>query len=383
MKIPFNEPYLGGSELKYIYKTISEGNLSGDGFYTQRCRNFLEKKLKTESVLLTTSGTHALEMAAILSGIGQGDEVLVPSFTFVSTVNAIMRVGAKPVFVDIRPDTKNIDEELLEQKTTAATKAVFLVHYGGVACEMNRVIRFCRRKKIRVVEDAAQAIGAKYEGKYLGTIGDLGCLSFHETKNLMCGEGGALIVNRKSDVARAEIIREKGTDRSKFIRGEVNKYLWRDVGSSYLLSDILAAFLYAQLEKMNVISNLRKNIYERYRQGFQKLAEAGSVELPYVPKTCESNYHMFYLMLPDKKTRDRFIVFLKSKGISATFHYLPLHSSPMGWKLGYRKGDLPVTEKVSGCLVRLPFYNGLSAAQQEYVIRSTHDFFKSAIKNKG
>lgn len=375
-KVPFNKPSLAGNEFKYIEDDISHMHISGDGKYTKLCNEFLEKQFNAKKVLLTTSCTHALEMAAILLDIKDGDEVIMPSYTFVSTANAFVLRGAKPVFVDIRLDTKNIDENLIEEKITKRTKAIVPVHYAGVACEMDKIMSLAKKYNLYVIEDAAQGVNAKYKNKYLGTIGDIGCYSFHETKNYICGEGGAIVINNEKFIERAEIIREKGTNRSKFFRGEVDKYTWVDIGSSFLPSDLLAAFLLAQLENMDKISSRRKEIYEKYYTSFKMLEFQGIIQLPLVPNDCISNYHMFYILFNSEKDRDKSINYLKDKEIGAIFHYIPLHSSPMGYKLGYRKGDFIITENVSSQLLRLPFYNKITDDEQNYVIESLYSFAK-------
>lgn len=375
-RIPFNKPSLAGDELDYIRDAILRWHISGDGLYTRKCSELLEKKFNAKKVLLTTSCTHALELASILLNLEEGDEVIVPSYTFVSTVNAFMLRGAKPVFVDIRGDTKNIDENLIEEKITKKTKAIFPVHYAGVSCEMDKILDIAKRHNLFVVEDAAQGVGAKYKDKYLGTLGTFGCYSFHETKNYTCGEGGALVINDERFIERAEIIREKGTNRSKFFRGEIDKYTWVDIGSSYLPSDLLAAFLFVQLEKMDNIASVRKKIYMRYFEGLLPLQEKGLVELPVIPDECASNYHMFYMVLKSTEERDNLIKSLGEQNISAVFHYIPLHLSPMGRKLGYKEGDFPITESVSRRLLRLPFYNNMTESEQERVIKGVKSFLK-------
>lgn len=367
-KIPFNRPSFSGNELNYITKSVLSGQISGDGVYTHKCQEFLEKRFNAKTILLTTSCTHALELASILLDLKGEDEIIVPSYTFSSTVNAFMLRGTKPVFVDIRLDTKNINENLIEEKITKNTKAIFLVHYAGVSCEMDKIMEIAKSHNLYVVEDAAQGVDAKYKEKYLGTIGTFGCYSFHETKNFMCGEGGALVINDEKFIERAEIIREKGTNRSKFSRGEVNKYTWLDIGSSYLPSDVLAAFLFAQLENMDKINMVRKNIYYRYFEAFRELEKEGRLCLPFIPTNCSSNYHMFYILLENQVERDNMIQCLKEQGIVSVFHYLPLHSSLMGKKLGYKDSDLPITEDVSKRLLRLPFYNDMTTEEQDYVI---------------
>ncbi len=368
--IPFNKPSLTGQELKYIKESVESGKISGDGLFTEKCHELLQNRFKIKKALLTTSCTHALEMSALLLNIKQGDEIIVPSFTFVSTANAYYIFGARPVFVDIRPDTLNIDEKKIEQKITKRTKAILPVHYAGIGCEMDRILDIARKYDLKVVEDAAQGVNARYSGKYLGSIGHLGAYSFHETKNFICGEGGALIINDDEFMERAEIIREKGTNRSQVFRGEADKYTWLDRGSSYLPSDIVAAFLFAQLQKMDDITKKRNHIYQRYVERLSPLENEGLIKLPYIPPCCETNFHLFYLLLPNKKIRDDLIVFLADRDILALFHYLPLHLSPIGLQLGYAVGDCPVTEDVCDRLLRLPFYNTLTEEEQNYVIDS-------------
>jgi len=366
-KIPFNKPHLAGKELNYIKKAVNLGKISGDGYFTRKCQEFIEKKFKVKKCFLTTSCTHALEMSAILIGLEPGDEVIAPSYTFVSTANAFVLRGAVPVFVDIDPLTLNIDHTKIEEKITSKTKAIFVVHYNGVACDMDAITKIAKKHKLFVVEDAAQAVNSKYKGKYLGTIGDFGTFSFHETKNYNCGEGGAILINNNRFIERAEIIREKGTDRSKFFRGEVDKYSWVDVGSSYLPSDILAAYLYAQLEKLDAIQKKRKAIFECYHERLKNLEKQGKLRLPYVPKDCKINYHMFYIIMPNESQRNNLMKKLKKKGILSIFHYIPLHSSLMSRQLGYDKGDLHITEDMSSRLLRLPFYNSLTKKEIDYI----------------
>ena len=384
LKIPFNKPSFAGHELDYITNAVLNGHISGDGLFTEKCHKLLEEKFNAKKVLLTTSCTHALELASILLDLKEGDEVVVPSYTFVSTVNAFMLRGAKPIFVDIREDTKNIDERLIEEKITKKTKAIFPVHYAGVACNMDKIREIAKHYGLFVVEDAAQGVNSKYNNYYLGTLGTFGCYSFHETKNFMCGEGGALVINDEKYIERAEIIREKGTNRSKFFRGEVDKYTWVDIGSSFLPSDILAAFLFAQLENMDKINLIRKNIYDRYFEGFRELEKKGRIELPFIPDYCLPNHHMFYILLGDQVERDNLIQTLREQGIKSVFHYVPLHTSPMGLKLGYKAGDLPVTEDVSRRLLRLPFYNELTEEDQDVVINKVKNSLegKVLLKNK-
>jgi len=374
-KIPFNKPSFTGKELEYIQDAIlNKWHISGDGYYTKKCQELMEKKFSAKKVLLTTSCTHALEMAAMLLDLKEGDEIIMPSYTFVSTANACMLRGAQPIFVDIRKDTKNIDENLIEEKITDRTKAIVPVHYAGVACEMDQIMQIAKKHKLYVIEDAAQGVSSKYKNKYLGTIGTLGCFSFHETKNFICGEGGALVINDERFIERAEIIREKGTNRNKFFRGEVDKYTWVDIGSSYLPSDLLAAFLYAQFEKIDEITHIRKRIYNRYLQSFEDLSKEQNIEVPFIPEDCESNYHMFYILLKSEEVRHKLIESLRAKDITSVFHYVPLHTSPMGKSLGYKEGDLPVTEIISKRLIRLSFFKDLTIEEQECIINCVKSF---------
>jgi len=366
--IPFNRACSNGNELAYMTDAIERGHIAGDGPYTKRVERLLETELGVDRVLLTTSCTHALEMSALLIGIQPGDEVIVPSFTFVSTVNAFVLRGAKPVFVDIRPDTLNMDERLVSDLITDRTRAIFAVHYAGIACEMDEINALAGAKNIPVIEDNAQGLFARYKGRPLGSLGSLAALSFHETKNFTCGEGGALLINDPAYIEGAEIIREKGTNRSRFIRGQVDKYTWVDVGSSYVLSDMLAAFLCAQLEAHERITAHRRDLSERYFEGLASWSDANGATLPYVPEHCEQPYHMFYALMPSEEQRDALIQRLRGYGIQSVFHYLPLHLSGKGEEYGYRRGDLPVTEDVSARLVRLPFHNALDEYQQRYVI---------------
>ncbi len=373
-RIPFNKPGLSGNELRYIAMAVERGHASGDGPFTRKCHELLEGALQVRKVLLTTSCTHALEMAALLLNIQPGDEVIVPSFTFVSTVNAFVLRGAHPIFADIRPDTLNLDDTQLERLITPRTKAIVPVHYAGVACDMDVILRIADRYGVAVVEDNAHGLFGKYKGRYLGTLGCLATLSFHETKNFTCGEGGALLINDPEYLARAEIIREKGTNRSTFFRGQVDKYTWVDVGSSYLPSDILAAFLYAQLEERHQIQGKRRRLWEYYYTHLQGWARDHAVQLPVVPPQCQQPYHMFYLLLPSLEQRQALISHLKACGILSVFHYLPLHLSQMGRRFGGKPGDCPVTEDVSDRLLRLPFYNELSEADQEGVLAAIREF---------
>jgi dTDP-4-amino-4,6-dideoxygalactose transaminase len=375
IKIPFNKPFIVGKELYYIAQAVLGGHISGDGEFTRKCHALLEELTGARKVLLTHSCTAALEIAAILCDVGPGDEVILPSFTFVSTANAFHLRGARLIFADIRPDTLNIDEEEVRRAVTWRTKVIVPMHYAGVGCDMQSIIQTAGESGIFVVEDAAQAVGSRYKGLCLGTIGDLGAFSFHETKNFICGEGGALVVNNERFIERAEIIREKGTDRSRFFRGEVDKYTWVDVGSSYLPSDMLAAFLYAQLEHMEEINRRRGEIFEYYYNTLSPLEEEGFITLPAIPRESMPNNHMFYVLLRDEKTRDGLMAHLKSKGILAVFHYLPLHLSGVGRSMGYTDGQLPVTESVSGRLLRLPFYFDLGRKEQDKVVRNIRKFF--------
>ncbi len=367
-RIPFNRPGLVGRELRYIVEAIEHGQISGNGLFTNKCHVLLERMFGVAKALLTTSCTHALEMAALLLDIRSGDEVIVPSFTFVSTANAFVLRGARPVFADIRGDTLNMDEALLEGLLTARTKAIVVTHYGGVGAEMETILAIANRHNVAVVEDNAHGLFGKYKGRYLGTFGCLAAQSFHETKNVVCGEGGALLINEWRYVERAEIIREKGTDRSRFFRGEVEQYRWVDVGSSYLPPDILAAFLYAQLEACEEIQSKRRRIWEYYYQHLKGLEDEKKIRLPVVPVHCEQSYHMFYLLLPSSEERDAVIARLKAHGVLSVFHYLPLHLSPMGQRFGGKLGECPVSEEVSARLLRLPFYNDLSETDQACVV---------------
>ncbi len=373
-RIPFNRPFIIGQELAYIAQAVESGHASGDGLFTWKCRELLEQRFGAGQVLLTTSGTAALDMAAMLSGVGEGDEVILPSYTFPSTANAFVLRGATLRFVDIRPDTLNLDERLLAAAVTERTRVIVPVHYAGVACEMDAIAAIAAEHDLLVVEDAAQGVNARYRGRHLGTLSDLGVYSFHETKNFSCGEGGALVVNNPRFRERAEIVREKGTNRSQFFRGEVDKYTWLEQGSSYLPSDLLAAFLYAQLENMDRITAKRKRIYAWYEAALGPLAERGLLALPTVPPDRDPNYHMFYVLLSDQATRSGLIAHLRSLGILAVFHYLPLHTSPMGRNMGYREGMLPVTEEMSARLLRLPFYYDLAEDDVRQVAEGIAEF---------
>ena len=367
-KIPFNKPPFLGSEFEYMREAIGSGHISGDGSFTKRCSAVLEGLIGAQKVLLTTSCTHALEMSALLLEIQPGDEVIFPSFTFVSTVNAFVLRGAKPVFADIRPDTLNLDETRLERLLSPKTRAVVPVHYAGVGCEMDDILSFAARHKLAVVEDNAHGLTGSYKGKPLGSFGRMATQSFHETKNFSCGEGGALVINDPEYIERAEIIREKGTNRSRFFRGMVDKYTWVDIGSSYLPSDMLAAYLYAQLEQWQAIQARRKQLWEKYDSALRDWAARGGVRQPFIPSNCQQSYHMYYLLFPTLAQRQSFIARLKERDILSVFHYLPLHLSDMGLRFGGKAGDCPVTERVSDQLVRLPFFYNLTDAEQDRVI---------------
>lgn len=372
--IPFNKPYITNKEIEYIKDALSKGRISGDGYYTNKCNEFIENTFRTKKALLTTSCSSALDMAALLLDLKEGDEVIMPSYTFVSTANAVVLRGAKPIFADIQEDTLNIDPRDIERKITDKTKAIFPVHYAGVSCDMDKIMSIAKEYNLKVVEDAAQGVNAKYKNKYLGTIGDIGCYSFHETKNYICGEGGAILINKDEELAkRAEIIREKGTNRSQFFRGEVDKYTWVDVGSSYLLSDILVAMLWAQFEKLDEINDMREKVFKSYYNGLYGLEKQGKLRLPFIPKDCESNYHIFYILLNTEEERNHIMDKLKEREIATVFHYIPLHTSPRGLKLGYKKGDLPKTENLSGRLLRLPMYAELKDKEINYIIEQIYD----------
>jgi len=373
-RIPFNRVDIQGKEIDYIHQAIRKGHVSGDGGFTKRCSNILESELCIKKALLTTSCTHALEMSAILLDIKPGDEVIVPSFTFVSTINSFVLRDATPIFIDSRSDTLNMDETRLEDLITERTKAIIPVHYAGVGCEMDTIMEIARRYRLSVVEDNAHGLFGKYKDKYLGTFGVMSTQSFHETKNFSCGEGGALLINDPEYIERAEIVREKGTNRSLFFRGQVDQYTWVDVGSSYLPSDILSAFLCAQLEERKSIQSKRKKIWDYYYENLKDWADENDVRLPFIPEHCDQAYHMFYLLMPSLIQRQALIAYLKSRNILSVFHYLPLHSSDMGQRYGFKKGDFAVAERVSDCLVRLPFYNDLSEEDQETVVGAVRCF---------
>jgi len=373
--IPFNRPFVAGRELFYIAQAVTMGNLGGDGYFTKKCAELMQARFGVPRILMTPSCTAALEMAAQLCDLRPGDEVIMPSYTFVSTASAFVRMGAKPVFVDIRPDTLNIDESLIEVAITERTKAICVVHYAGVACEMDRIMAIARGNRLRVIEDAAQAVNSWYSGRALGSIGDLGCFSFHETKNYICGEGGALCINDPQLIQQAEIIRDKGTNRQSFFRGEVDKYTWVDVGSSYVPSEMCSAFLYGQLEEMEHISERRREIYWAYRRALKPLELEGLLQLPVIPEECESNFHLFYVLLSDAAMRDHVLTRLKEAGILAVFHYVPLHTSPKGREICGEQ-ILPVTEDLSARLIRLPFYHNMTPADQDVVIQSLTEILR-------
>lgn len=373
--IRFNVPPYVGKETEYMKAAIDSHKICGDGEFTKRCNAWIEEHTGTAKALLTTSGTQALEMAALLSDIKPGDEVILPSYTFVSTANAFVLRGAKLVFVDIRPDTMNIDEKLIEDAITDKTRAIVPVHYAGVGCEMDTIMDIAKRHNLVVVEDAAQGVNAFYKGRALGSIGDYGCFSFHETKNYSMGEGGAILINRPEQIEDAEIIREKGTDRSRFFRGQVDKYTWVNIGSSFLPSDINAAYLMAQLEMADEINENRLQSWARYNEGLQDLAQEGVIELPYIPEECAHNAHMFYIKTKDMEERKALISYLKERDIAAVFHYVPLHSAPAGLRFGRFHGEDRYTTKESERLLRLPMYYNLSESDQQKVIDAVHGFY--------
>ena len=373
MNIPFNKPYMTGREITYILQSYKQGQLAGDGQFTKKCNHWLEENIGCKKALLTHSCTAALEMAAILINIEPGDEIIMPSYTFVSTANAFVLRGGVPVFVDIREDTLNIDETLIEGAITQRTKAIVPVHYAGVACEMDEIMDIARRHSLFVIEDSAQGIMSTYKGRPLGSIGHLGCFSFHETKNIISGEGGALLINDEKFVDRAEIIREKGTNRGQFFRGEVNKYEWKDIGSSFLPGEITAAFLFAQFEQSKSITDKRLLIWNRYNKAFKGLENIGRVQLPVIPKSCKHNAHIYYLLLNSYDDRNKFIKNMQEKGIHCIFHYIPLHLSNAGIKYGIISTKLDITERHAEHLVRLPLWMGLTKEKQERVITAVFE----------
>ncbi|MDY2729773.1 MAG: dTDP-4-amino-4,6-dideoxygalactose transaminase [Clostridium sp.] len=373
--INFNEPPFVGKELEYIKTAVENKKICGDGQFTKNCNKWIEDNTGTEKALLTTSCTHALEMSAFLSEIKEGDEVIMPSYTFVSTADAFVLRGAKIVFVDIRPDTMNIDENLIEDAITEKTKAIVPVHYAGVSCDMDKILEIAKKHNLLVIEDAAQGIMSKYKGKALGTIGDFGCYSFHETKNYSMGEGGAILIRDKKYVEKAEIIREKGTDRSKFFRGQVDKYTWVDNGSSYLPSELNAAYLWAQLEDASIINNKRLHIWNQYYDGLKKLEDDGFIKLPFIPEGCVHNAHMFYIKAKDLQERSKLITFLKENDIQTVFHYIPLHTAPNGHKVGRFNGEDKYTTKESERLLRLPLHINLKDDEVKYIISKIYEFY--------
>ncbi|MCI7302391.1 MAG: dTDP-4-amino-4,6-dideoxygalactose transaminase [Clostridiales Family XIII bacterium] len=373
--ISFNKPPYVGTEINYLKEAIASGKICGDGYFTHKCHNWLEKHTGANKVLLTTSCTQALEMAALLLDVQEGDEIIMPSYTFVSTANAFVLRGAKIVFVDIRPDTMNINETLLEEAITKRTKAIVPVHYAGVACEMDTIMKIASKYKLLVIEDAAQGVMARYKGRALGSIGDLGCYSFHETKNYSMGEGGALLIRDEKNIEQAEIIREKGTDRKRFIRGQVDKYTWVSKGSSFLPSDMNAAYLYAQLEEADKINNCRLENWNLYYEALLPLHNKGNLELPVIPNECEHNAHMFYIKVKDINERKRLIEYLRRNEITAVFHYIPLHSSPAGQRYGIFYGNDTYTTKESERLLRLPLWYGITEPEIQQIVSHIYNFF--------
>ena len=367
--IPFNKPFVAGKELYYIAQAVTMGQLSGDGHFTRKCADFLRDQFGSHEVLMTPSCTAALELAAMLCDFRPGDEVIMPSYTFVSTASAFVREGAHPVFVDIRPDTLNLDESLIEDAITDRTRAIVPVHYAGVGCEMDRIMAIAERHDLIVIEDAAQAVNARFNGKYLGSIGHLGCYSFHETKNYICGEGGALAINDERFLKRARILRDKGTNRHEFLHGSVDKYTWVDVGSSYVPSELCCAFLWAQLEQLDAIADQRREIYQRYRSALRSLEVDGLLKLPHIPEDCDSNFHMFYVLLPTAEIRSNLLAHLKGEGIHGVFHFVPLHSSPMGQQFTFGR-TLPETDDLAARVVRLPFFYTMTPDEQSHVVES-------------
>lgn len=374
--INFNVPPFTGKELEYMKEAIDNQKICGDGPFTKKCHEWIENQTGTTKCLLTTSCTHATELAALLTDIKEGDEVILPSYTFVSTADAFVLRGAKAVFVDVRPDTMNIDENLIEDAITERTKVIAPVHYAGVGCEMDKIMEIAKKHNLMVVEDAAQGIMASYKGKPLGTFGEFGCFSFHETKNFSMGEGGALLIRDEKYIEMAEIYREKGTDRSKYYRGQIDKYRWQNYGSSYLPSDMNAAYLYAQLELAEEITKVRMDRWNEYKEQLTPLAKEGKIELPYIPEHCEHNAHMFYIKTKDMEERSRLIDFLKERGVHAVFHYVPLHSAPAGTKFGRFHGEDKYTTKESERLLRLPMFYKLTADEVEYITEQVKAFYR-------
>ena len=375
-KIPFNVPPYIGTELDYVKEAAQNHKICGDGPFTALCSDWMKKRFEAPGVLLTTSGTTALEMACFLCGLAHGDEVILPSFTFSSTATSIVLTGATPVFVDVRPDTMNIDETKIEDAITPQTKAIMVVHYAGIACEMDTILEIARRHHLKVIEDAAQGVLSSYKGRPLGTIGDFGCYSFHETKNYSMGEGGALVLNHAEDIEPAEILREKGTNRARFFRGQVDKYTWVEYGSSYLPSDLNAAYLWAQLLEADRINEDRLATWRAYDEAFKPLSDAGRIQTPFVPEGCVHNAHMYYIKLRDLADRTAFIDYLREREISSVFHYVPLHSSPAGRRFGRFHGEDAYTTRESDRLVRLPMYYGMTPEDRDTVIRTALAFFE-------
>jgi len=376
IEVPFNRPFFTGREFKFLHQAVRRHHLSSDGKFTEKCQKWIERFVGPSRVLLTNSGTAALEMAAILTKKSVGDEVILPAFTFPSTANAFVLQGFKLRFVDIREDTLNMDENRIMRLITSKTRVVCPVHYAGTPCEMKPLMALAKKHHLFVVEDAAQAFGAEYRGVKAGTFGDVNAVSFHETKNVSCGEGGAVIVRNKKLIKRAEIIRQKGTNRVEFLRGNINKYSWVDIGSSFAMSDLQAAFLYAQLLKFKMIQKKRREIYRKYHRELRSLENRGDIRLPVIPRHTQTSYHLFYLIANSEKERSRLIKRLEKNNIHAVFHYYPLHLSKMGRRFGYKAGDLPVTERMSARLVRLPFFNTMKPSEQNHVIRSVIDFYR-------
>ena len=374
--IPFNKPFIAGRELEYIAEAVENGHIAADGKFTRQCSAFLEERFGFEKVLMTPSCTAALELAAMLCELGPGDEVIMPSFTFVSTANAVVRTGATPCFVDIREDTLNLNEQLIEAAISQRTKAIMPVHYAGVSCEMDEINRIAAKHGLYVIEDAAQSLNSTYQGKALGGLGHFAGFSFHETKNFVCGEGGALCVNDAKFIERAEILRDKGTNRKQFFRGEVDKYTWVDVGSSYVPSELACAFLFGQFEFLEKISERRQEIYREYMRRLEPLEKEGLLKLPRIPDHCGSNSHLFYILLPARAARDELLNYLRTESIHAVFHYIPLHSSPMGRKLGRSDERLNVTDGISGRLLRLPFFFDLDQLQQTRIVNAIATFLR-------
>lgn len=381
-RIPFNKPGLVGRELEYMHQAVERGNLAGDGEFSRRCMSFIKGQYDVRAVLLTPSCTAALEMSMMLLDLTPGDEVILPSFTFVSSASAICRAGGFPRFVDIRPDTLNLDEEKLAAAITRRTRAIMPVHYAGVLCDMPAINSIADRHGLVVVEDAAHAVGSRFAGRSAGAWGSLACYSFHETKNITCGQGGALCINDPSFLTRAEIIRDKGTNRAQYFRGQSDKYTWVDVGSSFVMGELVASYLAAQLEHVDELTEKRRKLYDRYYKSMAPWREEMGLTLPLIPDDCQSNYHIFHLVMETSEDRDQLLKHLNQQDIWAVFHYVPLHSSPRGMSLGYREGDLPLTESIASRLVRLPMYNDLDDETQNRVIEHVHEFFRARVTRR-